>query len=200
MTLDIFDRTKEAGELVFPGTCLAVTEEFIGGYGTYTEGNNIYAAVAGKVSINIEKHEISVMSKPTAAVIPKKGDIVIGGVVNASRQMITVSIHYVKNKEAYPTYTMVIHVSQLSREYLDTVDEAVCLADIVRAKVIDDKTIPLQGTLIDSQLGVILASCSRCGSQLEKIGRNKLKCKECAYFEKRKTTIDYGSGKLAFKT
>ena len=83
---------------------------------------------------------------------------------------------------------------------IETVDEAVCLADIVRAKVIDDKTIPLQGSLIGSQLGVILANCSRCGSQLDKIGRNKLKCKECSYFEKRKTTIDYGSGKLAFKT
>ena len=127
--------------MVFPGTRLAVTEEFIGGHGTYTEGNYIFAAVAGKVSINIERHEISVMSKPTTAVIPKEGDIVIGGVVNASRQMITVSVHYVNNQEVYPTYTMVIHVSQLSREYLETVDEAVCLADIVRAKVIDDKTI-----------------------------------------------------------
>ncbi len=200
MTLDIYDRTKETGELVFPGTRLAVTEEFIGGQGTYTEGNLIYAAVAGKVSINIERHEISVMSKPTTAVIPRNGDIVIGGVVNASRQMITVSINYVNNREIYPNYTMVIHVSQLSKEYLDTVDEAVCLGDIVRAKVIDSKTIPLQGSLIGSQLGVILAKCSRCGSQLDKIGRNKLKCKECSYFEKRSTTIDYGSGKLAFKT
>ncbi len=200
MTLDIYDRIKDTEEIVFPGTRLAVTEEFIGGQGTYSEGNHIYAAVAGKVNINIEKHEISVMPKAKTAVIPKNGDIVIGGVVNASRQMITVSVNYVNNKEAYPTYTMVIHVSQISREYLDTVDEAVRLADIVRAKVIDDKTIPLQGSLIGSQLGVILAGCSRCGGKLEKIGRDKLKCSECSYFEKRTTTIDYGSGKLAFKT
>ncbi len=200
MTLDIYDRIKDTNELVFPGTRLAVTEEFIAGEGTYSEGNQIYAAVAGKVNINIEKHEISVMPKAKIAIVPKNGDTVIGGVVNASRQMITVSVNYVNNKEVYPTYTMVIHVSQISREYLDTVDEAVRLADIVRAKVIDDKTIPLQGSLIGSQLGVILASCSRCGRKLDKIGRDKLKCSECAYFEKRTTTIDYGSGKLAFKT
>ena len=200
MTLDIYDRIKDTDELVLPGTHLAVTEEFIAGEGTYSEGNQIYAAVAGKVNINIEKHEISVMPKAKIAVVPKNGDTVIGGVINASRQMITVSVNYVNNKEAYPTYTMVIHVSQISREYLDTVDEAVRLADIVRAKVIDDKTIPLQGSLIGSQLGVILASCSRCGRKLDKIGRDKLKCSECAYFEKRTTTIDYGSGKLAFKT
>jgi len=200
MTLDIYDRIKDTDELVFPGTRLAVTEEFIGGQGTYSESNHIYAAVAGKVNINVEKHEISVMPKVKTAIVPKNGDIVIGGVVNASRQMITVSVNYVNNKEVYPTYTMVIHVSQISREYLDTVDEAVRLTDIVRAKVIDDKTIPLQGSLIGSQLGVILAGCSRCGGKLEKIGRDKLKCSECAYFEKRTTTIDYGSGKLAFKT
>ena len=199
MTLDIYDRTKNAGELVFPGTRLAVTEEFIGGEGTYTEGNFIFSAIAGKVDINIEKHEISVISKAKTAIIPKQGDIVIGNIVNASRQMVTISVNYVNNQEVYPTYTMVIHVSQLSKAYLDTVDDAVGLADIVRAKVIDDKTIPLQGTLIGSQLGVIIASCSKCGASLEKIGRNKLKCKECSNFQNRKTTIDYGSGKLAFK-
>ncbi len=200
MTLDIYNRIKDTDELVFPGTRLAVTEEFIGGQGTFSEGDYIYAAVTGKVNINIEKHEISVMSKAKPAVGPKNGDIVIGGIVNASRQMITVSVNYINNKEVYPTYTMVIHVSQISREYLDSVDEAVRLADIVRAKVIDSKTIPLQGSLIGSQLGVILAKCSRCGRNLEKIGRDKLKCSECSYFEKRTTTIDYGSGKLAFKT
>lgn len=199
MTTEIYDRTKDADKFVFPGTRLAVTEEFIGGEGTYTEGEYVYAAVSGIVIVNIEKHEITVLSKAKAAVIPKEGDIIIGGVVNASRQMITVSIVYVNNREIYPTYTMVMHVSQLSKKYLETVDEAVCLADIIRAKVIDAKTIPLQGSLIGSQLGVISAYCTRCGEKLDKIGRNKLKCKECSNIEYRRTAIDYGSGKLAFK-
>lgn len=197
--MEIYDRTKDSEKLVLPGARLAVTEEFIGGSGTYSEGNYVYSAVTGKVVLDIEKHEISVLSKPKPANIPKDGDIVLGTVVNVSRQMITISVSYINNKEVYPSYTMVIHVSQLSKEYLETADDAVCLADIVRAKVIDAKTIPLQGTLIGSQLGVIVASCSSCGSRLEKIGRNKLKCSECSYIEKRKTTIDYGSGNLAFK-
>ena len=200
MTEEVYDRTKDTDKFVFPGTRLAVTEEFIGGEGTYTEGNYVFSAVPGVVIINLERHEITVLSKAKAAVVPKEGDIVIGGIVNASRQMITVSVAYVNNREIYPTYTMVVHVSQLSKEYLDTVDEAVALGDIVRAKVIDAKTIPLQGTLIGSQLGVVIGHCSKCGTNLEKIGRNKLKCKKCSNIDYKRTTIDYGSGQLAFKT
>ena len=200
MTLEIYDRTNDAGKLVLPGTRLAVTEEFLGKEGTYTEKNYIYSAVAGKVVIDLERHEISVLAKPQSTSIPKIGDIVIGSIVNVSRQMTTVSVSYINNRIVLPSYTMVIHVSQLSKEYLETADDAVCLADIVRAKIIDAKTIPLQGSLIGSQLGVVLASCSQCGAKVEKIGRNKLKFSECSYIQKKKTTIDYGSGDLGFKT
>ncbi len=200
MTIEIYDRIKDSEKLVLPGTRLAVTEEFIGGFGTYSEDNYVYSSVTGIVVIDLERHEISVLSKPKAAVIPKINDIVLGTVVNVSRQMTTVSVSYVNNRLIYPSYTMVIHISQLSKEYLDTADDAVCISDIVRAKVIDAKTIPLQGSLIGSQLGVVLASCSICGSSSDKIGRNKIKCSECSNIGQRKTTIDYGSGNLAFKT
>ena len=200
MTLEIYDRTTDTGKLVLPGTRLAVTEEFIAGQGTYSEDNYIFSAVTGKVVIDLNRHEISVISKPQSASVPKVGDIVLGGVVNVSRQMITVAVSYINNRTVHPQYTMVIHISQLSKEYLDTADDAVCLADIVRAKVLDAKTIPLQGSLIGSQLGVVLASCSQCGGKLDKVGRNKLKCTECSSIQKRKTTIDYGSGDLGFKS
>jgi len=200
MTLEIYDRTNDVGKLVLPGTRLAVTEEFIGGPGTYSEDNYIYSSVTGKVVMDLDKHEISVLAKPKAASVPKLRDIVLGSVVNVSRQMVTVAVSYVNNRPVQPSYTMVIHISQLSKEYLETADDAVCLADLVRAKVIDAKTIPLQGSLIGSQFGVVLGFCSQCGSRLDKIGRNKLKCPECSYVQKRKTPIDYGSGDLGFKT
>lgn len=200
MTLDIYDRVKNSEKLVLPGTRLAVTEEFIGGKGTYTEEDHIYSSVTGKVIVDLENHEISVLAKPQSAIIPKNGDVALGSIVNVSRQMVTVSISYINNKAVHPSYTMVIHISQLSKDYLETADDAVCLADIVRVKIIDAKTIPLQGSLIGSQLGVVLATCSQCGAELEKIGRNKLKCSECSYIQRRKTTIDYGSGDLGFKT
>ena len=197
---EIFDRTKDANELVFPGTRLAVAEEFIAGPGTYSTGNFIFSSVYGNVIIDLEKHEISVMPKSTTAAVPKANDIVIGKIVNVSRQMVTVAVVSIKNQEIHPSYTLVIHVSSISRDYLETADEAIRLGDIVRAKILDAKTIPLQGSLIGSQLGVILASCSNCGERTKKIGRNKLKCPNCSLIESRKTAIDYGSGHLGFKT
>ncbi|MHA2357220.1 MAG: exosome complex RNA-binding protein Csl4 [Candidatus Heimdallarchaeaceae archaeon] len=199
MTDEIFDRLKGPNELVFPGTRIAVTEEFLGGTGTYSNEDYIFSAVIGYVNINIEKHEISVLSKPKMTPVPKVGDIFIGGVSNLSRQMITVSINYINNQEIYPTYTLIIHISQVSRDYLESADEALSLGDFVRGKIIDAKTIPLQGSLIGSQLGVIQSNCNSCGGKLNKIGRTKLKCSECSKIESRNTTVDYGSGHLAFK-
>ncbi|MHA1815728.1 MAG: exosome complex RNA-binding protein Csl4 [Candidatus Heimdallarchaeaceae archaeon] len=197
--IEIFDRTKDSSELVFPGTRLAVTEEFIAGPGTYSTNEFIYSSVAGLVIIDLEKHEIIVMPKAKMRPIPKNNDIVLGKVVNVSRQVITVSVFSIRNQEIYPTYTMVIHISSVSHEYLETIDEAICLGDIIRAKIIDSKTIPLQGSLISSQLGVIQSNCSICGAKLNKIGRNKLKCSRCSNIENRKTAIDFGSGHLGFK-
>ncbi len=200
MSLEIYNRVEDSEKLVLPGTRLAVTEEFIGGSGTYSEENFVYSAVTGKVVIDLERHEISVLTKPQTASIPKIGDQIIGRIVNVSRQMTTVAVSYINNRFVHPAYTMVIHISQLSKEYLETADDAVCLADIVRAKIIDAKTIPLQGSLIGSQLGVVLATCSQCAGELEKIGRNKLKCTNCSYIQRRATTIDYGKSNLGFKT
>lgn len=199
MKSEIYDRTTDSKEMVFPGTRLAVTEEFLGGPGTYSTENYIFASVTGHVVINLEKHEISVMPKAKMAPVPKVGDIFIGGVVNLSRQMVTIAVNFINNVEVYPTYTLILHVSQVSKEYVETADELLRYGDAVRGKILDAKTIPLQGSLIGSQLGVIFASCSSCGTKLNKIGRDKLKCPECSKIEKRKTAIDYGSGDLGFK-
>jgi exosome complex component CSL4 len=196
---EIFDRTKDSNELVFPGTRLAVTEEFIAGPGTYSTEDYIYSSVAGLVIIDLGKHEITVMPKAKMTPVPKNNAIVLGKVVNVSRQVVTVSVFSIENQEIYPTYTMVIHISSISREYLETIDEAICSGDIVRAKILDSKTIPLQGSLISSQLGVIQSNCSICGAKLNKIGRNKLKCSRCSNIEGRKTAIDFGSGHLGYK-
>jgi len=193
------DIKRDSTELVFPGTKIGVIEEFYPGPGTYTENDFIYSAVLGTIVTDLENHEISVLPRPKTAIIPKNGDVALGGVVNVSKQMITIALNYINNTEIYPTYTCIIHVSQVSREYLENADEAVCVGDIVRCKLIDTKTIPLQGTMIGSQFGVILAYCTKCRSKLEKIGRNKLSCLECSNIEKRKTAIDYGKGYLSLK-
>ena len=80
MEHDVFDRTKDTNELVYPGTRLAVTEEFIAGSGTYSTDDYIFSAITGHVMINIEKHEISILPKPKSSPNPKNGDVFLGGV------------------------------------------------------------------------------------------------------------------------
>ncbi|UJG42446.1 MAG: exosome complex RNA-binding protein Csl4 [Candidatus Heimdallarchaeum endolithica] len=198
--LEIFDREKNKETLVFPGTRLGVIEEFYAGPGTYIDDGYIYAAIPGKVVIDKLNYEVSIMqSKNKKLVQPVVGSICLGTVVSVSKQMINIAIYYVNNVEVYPTYSCLLHVSQASRAYLETADEAVALGDVVRVKIIDAKTIPIQCTMADSHLGVVISYCSRCGNRLEKIGRNKLRCNECGNIENRKTAIDYGHSALQFK-
>lgn len=199
MTTDIFDRTKDSQELVYPGTRLAVTEEFISGSGTYSDNGYIFAAVTGAVSIDMEKHEITVISKAKMVTIPKIGSIVVGNISNVSRRMVSIALRFIDNVEIYPTYTCVVHVSQIYKGYLESADEVLNPGDVVRCKIIDAKTIPLQATFIGSQLGVLVSHCSLCGGKMDKIGRDKLKCSKCYRIEKRVTAIDYGSGHLGYK-
>ena len=182
--------------VVFPGTKIAVIEEFLGGPGTYIEEDSVYSSVYGTVSVNLNKYEISILSKPKMRIVPKEGDEGIGVVVGISKQMVTIALNYISNQEVYPTYTCFIHVSQISKDYLDNADELVSIGDIMRCKIIDAKTIPLQATLIGSSLGNLISYCNKCGLRLEKVNRDQLKCTECNSIQKRKTAMDYGNGNM----
>ncbi|MHA1400534.1 MAG: exosome complex RNA-binding protein Csl4, partial [Candidatus Heimdallarchaeaceae archaeon] len=133
------------------------------------------------------------------AVQPKVGSVCLGIVVNVTKQMATISLYYIDNEEVFPSYTCLLHVSQASKAYLETADDAVNIGDVVRVKIIDAKTIPVQCTMADSQLGVIISFCSKCGERMQKIGRDKLKCPECNNVDNKKTAIDYGHSNIQFR-
>lgn len=196
---ETYNRIKDSDKLVLPGTKLATIEEFYAGNGTYSTDDYVYSATTGHVNINMSKYEISVISKPKSAPIPKKGSICMGSVSHVSRQIASISVNYINNTEVHPSYTCLIHISQISKEYLDNIGDAICPGDIIRCKLIDAKTLPLQGTMVDNQLGVIIGYCVKCGEELEKIGKDKLKCPQCNYIQKRKLALDYGINRSGFK-
>jgi exosome complex component CSL4 len=179
--------------IVVPGDFLGVSEEFTLGNGVYDEKGNIYALLTGEVSIS-EKRVINIQSKLKIPSMPKEGDIVIGRIEDLRDTVAIVSIACIKGKENRGVFVSnhgIIHISNIKSGFVTELQHEFGYLDIVRAKVIDVKTLRLSTERED--LGVIKAICSRCKGDLRRNG-NVLVCENCKRAEIRKISTDYGKG------
>ncbi|MFW9948955.1 MAG: exosome complex RNA-binding protein Csl4, partial [Candidatus Thorarchaeota archaeon] len=84
-----------------------------------------------------------------------------------------------------------IHVSHVSYKYTEKISDAFQITDIVRFKVIGQKENEYVLSTVGKDLGIIHADCSICGTPLDKIGFDKLRCSRCGNIETRKLASDY---------
>ena len=143
---------------------------------------------------NIKRRKISV--KPVTSTPPsiKRGDVVVGTIMNVRDSMALVQINGVKGigeREILSPGLAAIHVSNVKDSYVKDMSQEFSATDIVKAKVINTENMRM--TTTGDSLGVMSASCSRCGNVLLK-DEKKLKCPECGHIESRKMSSDYGTG------
>ncbi|HID28068.1 MAG TPA: RNA-binding protein [Methanosarcinales archaeon] len=182
---------------VLPGDFIGTTEEYIAGNGTYEEVGDIYASATGKVNIDNKTRSVHVEPETCTPPTIKKGDIVIGRIINIKGPIALVEIAHIKgagNREIINLMPAVIHVSNVKDSYVKELYYEFSEFDIVKAKVID--SIYLRLSTIDRDLGVIKAFCSRCKIALIKsnINRGRLECPKCKRTASRKISSDYGTG------
>ena len=180
-------------KFVFPGDFLGVIEEFIPGEGTYEENGSVYSAVMGKVTVNHDKHIISVTKvNNTRPLLPVSGDIVFGLVYDVSNDSAMIKIHYVKGKGRLTSPIAVFlrfpYVSSKMR--YNSMYDVVREGDLVKAVVLNS-WLPYQVSTRGREFGVIFARCHICLTPLIK-KRNKLFCPNCKSFDSRKISSDYG--------
>lgn len=180
-----------SGRIVLPGEKLCVVEEFYPGEGTYEDKGEIKASRLGMVLYDYVTRRVRVLSTPDKNVLtPKTGYIVYGQVYSIHEDIAYVKISEIENhKKLSGVFTGVLHVSQVSQKYVKTVEEAVKLGDIIRAKVLTPWS-PYQLTTKHEALGVVLGLCSNCGSILW-YRRGRLICKNCGNVESRKVSTKY---------
>lgn len=184
----------KTGSFVLPGDWLGVIEEFTPGEGTYEENGVVYASTVGRVLIdNIEKR-VKVIPTEVRA-LPKKDDIVIGKVTQIDKMLTFVDIARVRGQTLANPFSAVVHISQISPGYVENTSDAMKPGDIIRARVIEEHGELIQLTTAEKNLGVIYATCSFCGSELERKG-NVLNCVNCEAKETRKIASDYGRIKI----
>jgi exosome complex component CSL4 len=186
---------QKSGHLVLPGERLGVIEEFIPDSGTYEKNGVIYSKIVGRSLLDLQNRRVSVYPVVSGVVVPKVGTVVIGQIGNAQSDNVLVKIFRIGNKKLSGNFGGILHVSDISDRYVDSMSDVAKPGDIVRAKVISDKNQIFHLSTNDKSLGILYGFCSRCGTLLEQHGYD-LKCPKDGNVETRKIAPDYGKEKI----
>ncbi len=180
---------------VYPGEKIGVIEMFEPGYGAYEENGVIYANIIGKMSINKKIRKVNVIPLSEGS-LPRKGDIMNARVIVTKKQQTLIDLVPAHDLNPKFVFEGNIHISNASEQYVDSMNDAFKVHDILRVKVIDAEYQPFQCVTSQKDLGVILAFCSECGEDLVKDRGNRLICPNCRNIEQRKIAFDYGQNKF----
>jgi exosome complex component CSL4 len=188
-------KEKELEKKVFPGEKLAVIEEYNDGPGTYQEEGEIRSSEIGKTLLDSERRAVYIKKTTPEIIVPVKGMEVIAEVGSVARKDARIDIFWLDGKLIHPSYSGVIHISDISRDYIKNIDSAIKSGDIIKGKLVNVVNRLNQTSLEGPEYGVIYAHCSRCGGLLEE-KQGKLICPDCGRIERRKTAKSYGTEEL----
>jgi len=184
---------RKSGQFVVPGDRLGVIEEFTPGPGTYVEHGTIHSKTTGRTLMDTLNKKVSVYSLVQAVGVPRVGSIVSGQVLDVKSKTAVLRILQVGTRSLSGFFTGLLHISDVSPSYVETMFDVCKTGDIMRAKLISDKNRTFYLSTAEKDLGIIYAFCSQCGHVLL-LRRQRLRCPRCGNIEKRKVTPDYGEG------
>jgi exosome complex component CSL4 len=187
---------QKTGRLVVPGERLGVIEEFIPDAGTYVKDGVIYSKIIGRALVDLMNKRVSVYPLANSELAPKVGTVIVGQIGNPQSDNVLVKIFKKTNNRISGEFSGILHISDVSDRYIDSMNDVAKPGDIIRAKVISTKNHIDHLSTNDKNLGVLYAFCSRCGGSLESLRYDELRCPKCGNVEKRKVAPDYGKEQL----
>ncbi|NVM43752.1 MAG: exosome complex RNA-binding protein Csl4 [Candidatus Lokiarchaeota archaeon] len=182
-------------DIVLTGQYLGVVEEYLPDkQSTYVKEGQIFATKTGIVKIDKNRRAIEILShQEENRKTIKIGDVIIGTIRFLRLYSVGISFATINKKIHFnSSYFGNIHVSHISKRFIEKISDAFQITDIVRAKVIRQEENEYSLSTTGNELGVIHADCSICGTTLEKIGHDRLRCSRCGNVENRKLSSDYG--------
>jgi len=180
---------------VLPGEELAVAEEYEAGAGTYEENGRIYAAQPGVLTLDGE-HRVARVAPYNPPAHLDVGDVVYGTVTEIRSSMAEARIAAIhgRSREVAGELDASLHVSKIANAYVEDIRDAMCLGDIIRARVIQADP-SLQVTTAEANLGVVIALCTSDRAPMERRG-DQVRCPRCERTSRRKLAADYGDLEL----
>ena len=194
MLIKVEEKTPKNNDIALTGQKLGVVEEFLPDkQSTFVKEGQIYATKSGLIDIDSEKRKIKIKTlREEKRKIVKVGDIVIGNILFLRQYSVGLNFYTINRKIHFNSgYFGNIHVSQISDRYVEKIQEAFQITDIIRARVIKINYTEYDLSTSEKNLGVIYADCVICGTPLVKISYNKLRCERCGNQETRKIANDY---------
>jgi exosome complex component CSL4 len=179
-------------QFVIPGDKLGVIEEFVPSDGTFEDQGNIYSSVVGNTRFDFVSKTAAVDRKARKPIVPEDKMTIIALVTRAQKSIAQVEIFSIDKKTLGTPFSGMLHIASSSPRYERSMKDVCKSGDIIRATIINTRSVLPQLTTVGRELGVIRASCSRCGQTLVKKDRD-LNCNACGNTERRKTAEDYGS-------
>ena len=176
---------------VLPGYRIGVIEEYIPMAGTYVDEGTIFSTKAGLAVMDLMEKTVSVKSKENKPKIPRVGSLVIGEVTTMQDRSISIKISKLEGKPVSSAFTGLLHISNVSRNYVKDMFDAFNYGDIIRAQVISTTNARFHLSTEGEDLGVIYSFCTVCGESMI-VRRGRLYCQQCKLSERRKLASDYG--------
>lgn len=177
-------------KVAIPGEILGISEEFMPGEGVIEVDGKLIATVFGKVEID---GELRIHVKRLKAWPEIRENIDVYGVVaDIIEDFVIVEIlcvDHIEREVIGGESTAALHISKITRQFVDDIGKFYRIGDILRAKVIKAKP-SIRLETIDRKYGVILARCTRCRRALDYID-GRLYCPSCQRVETRKIAEDY---------
>lgn len=192
----------KSGDIVKIGDELGFEEQFLGSQdSTYSENGNIYAAINGVLEINEKERIIHINAhNEEKRTIPKQGDLIIGEISMIRKNSVGVRLVSLNDKVIIRNGTFAnIHVSNVSKSYVDKLDSVFQKTDLVRAKVLSKFGKEWRIATDAPNLGVILSKCKYCGHDMDRKGRDQVKCPFCNHSERKKIASDYAKVEIALR-
>lgn len=183
--------------LVYPGDAVGVAEEFVPGPGTYEENGEVFAARVGFLTLDTNDFVARVDTFVGEPAKVRPGDIVLGvvGMTRSSMAIVeVVKVATQPNRAVAGDTNGTLHVSKASEAYVENMEDAFRVRDILRAKVLETDP-AIQLTTKGPHLGVLKSYCPRCGSAMARKGKGVV-CPECDWKDSKKLADDYGEGTI----
>ena len=182
---------EKARPLVVPGERIAIIEEYFADANTYIVNGDILAKVVGNVVTDYEQRKIAVRSikKPP---LPCPGETVLATVTRIRDINAVLDVFLIEDREIYliPPVTGTLHVLNISSTYVKSIYDAIGYGDVVRAKVLVSRPIPVILSIKGREYGVVFSRCPYCMSPLKKRGFT-LYCYHCKKSVRKKIAAGY---------
>lgn len=186
------EKTENESEskLVYPGTFLCYSEEFIPAENAFedTDGK-VYATAVGVKRESREKRSIGVSTTMTKRLI-KERDLAYARVEDLYEKVALLSIQPASKLIASFSNFAYLRISEVKRGFVESFRGYLGIGDLIKARVVEVTPLGIYFSIASPDLGVIKAFCSNCRSELKKhFKKSLLYCENCGSEESRKLAL-----------